>query len=374
MSKSILIVASTASHFLHFHLPYLKKFNDLGYTVHIAYGGKIQAVPEADAVHCVCFEKSILSVKNLKAADQLKKLIRVSGFDAVICHTSLAAFFTRLAVLGMRSRPVIINTVHGYLFDHRTPLPKKVLYLTAEKLTAPVTDRIITMNREDREIATRHQLARDIRFCRGMGVDFSRFSDAKELDFRRSLDFSDDDFVMIYAAEFSKRKNQQMLIRAMSLLPDRVKLILTGDGAMLQSCKELSKSLGASRRILFPGRVENMPKWYAAADLVVSASRSEGLPFHLMEAMYCGLPAVVSEVKGHTDLIVSGKNGFLFPYNDFKSFASHIRSVLADTELYKKLSRNARQSVLQYDLKTVLPETMELYLSSIQTYRKKETN
>ncbi len=52
----------------------------------------------------------------------------------------------------------------------------------------------------------------------------------------------------------------------------------------------------------------------------MSSSRSEGLPFNVMEAMARGLPAVLSDVKGHEDLVRSGENGLLFPYDDQNAF------------------------------------------------------
>ena len=104
-----------------------------------------------------------------------------------------------------------------------------------------------------------------------------------------------------------------------------------------------------------------MPLWYAAADAAVSSSRSEGLPFNIMEAMYYGLPVVASDVKGNSDLIQDGKNGFLFPYGDSSACAAQIKRLAQNRMLAQKLGEKAKLSVQPYALSNVLPQIMSQY-------------
>ena len=53
-------------------------------------------------------------------------------------------------------------------------------------------------------------------------------------------------------------------------------LLAPGQGSELEACRQLSQTLGVSHRVRFPGQVSDMPVWYAACDVVVSASRIEG--------------------------------------------------------------------------------------------------
>ena len=94
------------------------------------------------------------------------------------------------------------------------------MMLAAEKLTAPVTDRVIAMNAADYELARRERLGGRISFTDGMGVDFGKFDGADRTRARRELGFSDGQFVILCAAEFSRRKNQSMLIKAAAELPE----------------------------------------------------------------------------------------------------------------------------------------------------------
>lgn len=364
MTQHILFTASTSSHIRNFHLPYLRAFQALGYEVHVACGGPPSPLPAADRAFFLPFEKKMSSPANFQAQSQLRHLIRENQYVLVVTHTSLAAFFTRLAAAGVSPRPPVVNVSHGYLFDDETPFLKRSVLLTAEKLAAPQTDLLLTMNQYDYRAANRHRLGRRVAHIPGIGVDFSRL-DVSPLPERGALrhtyGFSPEDFVLLYAAEFSTRKNQPMLLQALPSLPRQVKLLLPGQGALLQDCQALAKSLDVAERVVFPGQIADMAPLYALADAAVSASRSEGLPFNIMESMYVGLPVVASSVKGHTDLLTDGLSGLLYPYGSIPAFCEQVARLLNAPGLGAELGRAAHEAVLPYSLDRVLPLVMEQY-------------
>ena len=364
MGGKVLFTASTYSHIVNFHLPYLRKFQEEGWTVHAACGGRSMPIPDVERVIELPFEKSMRSPNNFKAALLLRDEIRREGYDLIVTHTSLAAFFTRLALWGLKERSQVANMVHGYLFDDETPWLKRSLLLGAERWMAADTDLVLTMNRWDYETAKKYRLGHKVVNIPGIGVDFSRFDrvspDCRE-KLRKKWGVPEDAFVLIYAAEFSARKSQSVVIRAMEYLPERVWLILAGEGALREECQELARKLGLENRVLFPGQVQDIPAWYAMADAAVSASRSEGLPFNIMEAMYAGLPVIASQVKGHTDLVEDGVTGLLYPYGDERACAEQLLRLTASERLRRELSRNARENVERYGLERVLPVVWARY-------------
>lgn len=363
---AVLFTASTWSHIAHFHRPYLRAFHALGWQVHAACGGASLPIPEAGACFDVPFEKKMTAPANFRAQARLRALMAEHRYDLVITHTSLAAFFTRLAAASVRPHPAVINVAHGYLFDDGTPMVKKAVLVWAERLTASRTDLLLTMNDYDTRFARQHRLGRRVEQIPGMGVDFSRFpavSSQERLALRRQHGINADAFVLLYAAEFSPRKSQATLLRAMPLLPQRVVLALPGQGALLDECRRLAEELGAGERVIFPGYCADMAPWYAMADCAVSASRSEGLPFNIMEAMHASLPVVASAVKGHTDLVTPGQTGLLFPYGDEAAFAGAVEQLLAEPDRTAAMGRAAAQAAESYALSRVLPQVMEQYLS-----------
>lgn len=369
MDRKVLFTASTYSHIVNFHLPYLRKFREEGWIVHAACGGTPMPIPYADKVADFPLKKSMWAPGNFKAAAALRGQIRRERYDLICTHTSLAAFFTRMAFRGLKEYPQMVCMVHGYLFDDETPWLKRTLLLGAERWMAPVTDLVLTMNQWDYGAAERYRLGRKVAQVPGVGVDFSRLDgvppETRET-LRGKLGIPEEAFVMIYAAEFSARKSQGVLIRAMERLPENVVLVLAGDGALRGECEALAQRLGVADRVRFPGHIRDMGLWYAMADAAVSASRSEGLPFNIMEAMYAGLPVIASDVKGHQDLIADGGTGLLYPYGDEKACAERVWQLMGSQKLRRNLAGNAKGNVEQYGLEKVLPKLWMEYTESLE--------
>ncbi len=365
---TVLYTASTFSHIAHFHLPYLRRFQELGWRVEVACGGAYCDIPYADEILALPLEKKMTAPANFRAARMLRQRMTPGRYELVIAHTSLAAFFTRWAAKGLRHRPTIINVVHGYLFDDDTSAAKKTILTAAEKITAPETDLLLTMNDWDARWAVTHGAGSKVALIPGMGVDEERFAGTAALrgEMRRQLGLQDSDVALVYPAEFSPRKNQSLLLRALPRLPENVKLLLPGQGALLECCKALAETLGVTHRVTFPGQVTDIPAWLAAADIAVTSSRSEGLPFNVMEAMVCALPTVAADVKGHDDLIEDGVTGALYPCDDENGFVQAVLPLIESGELRRQMGSAAKRAVAPYTLTQALPVVMDTYLSALQ--------
>ena len=95
----------------------------------------------------------------------------------------------------------------------------------------------------------------------------------------------------------------------------------------------------------------------------MSTSRSEGLPFNIMEAMHYGLPIIATQVKGHTDLLEDGVSGLLFPFGDSEVLAQQANKLVSQPEFAGALGQTAAGEVALRYLENVLPEVMKLYTS-----------
>ena len=371
----ILYAASTFGHIRSFHVPYIKEMIARGHEVDIAGSGSAEGLPAGAGVIELDFEKKMQSPVNFKTAQRLTGLMKKSEYDLVIVHTSLAAFFVRLAVrkLPASERPYVINVVHGYLFDEKAPFLKRRILLTAEKIMASFTDRIIVMNEEDFGIAKKYRLCKsdsEIYKIAGFGYDSKRFrlSQIDDMAIDTDTDNYPQQFRLIYAAEFSSRKNQAFLLRVLKELETAdpsidYHLTLAGRGTKLESCKALAAELGIENKVEFPGFINNIEDFYSKSDLSISSSRSEGLPFNIMESLACGLPVVATKVKGHADLVHPGENGELYEYGDIAGCVAAIiktRKGLADGTYTPQKITNGIEG---YALDAVIESNLNLMLN-----------
>ena len=293
----VLYCASTSSHLTNFHLPYIQWLSENGCEV-ATLTNDGQAVPFAANSDKAGFTKKLFSPQNVRGILEVKRKLTKSRYTIVVTNTTLAGAVVRAAVrlLPKQNRPKVLHICHGFLFNNKDGL-KKWLYLMPERVCAKVTDVFAVMNRESEGIATRYKLGKQIVFTHGMGLDAARFSAAET---------AGGIFKFVYIAEFSARKNQSALIKAFAKAADKMpdaRLVLAGDGAMLDECKQLAHDLCIAERADFPGYVADVPALLKSSDVAVSTSRYEGLPFNIMEAMASGMPVVASDIAGHSDLL-----------------------------------------------------------------------
>lgn len=328
----ILISASSMVHINNFHKPYIEEFKKRGNETLILSSGE-------GADFNVPFRKSIFSLKNLVLLSKIRKILKKEKFDVVYLHTSLSAFLVRLAMKGMKNRPYVINTVHGYLFSKETSKFKRAIYLFCERLVKKQTDDIVTMNSEDYEIATKNKLCKNKVFsCNGMGVILPSLSEIQKT--------TSDKTRLVFVGEISKRKNQAFLVKALKNLP-HCTLTLVGDGRERKAIETLAKKLNVFNQLTITGFTKNIYYYLMNSDIYVCASKIEGLPFNIMEAMHAGLPIVASDIKGNSDLL---PDECLYKLNDEEAYVNAIAK-----------ARKQEFSLDRYKLERVLEENMKIY-------------
>lgn len=337
----------------------------MGYEVHVAVNEQFP-IQWADQVFALPFYKSLISPKNILAILRARKLLSSQNYEKICTNTTLAGIIIRMAALHLKIHPRIYHIVHGYLFNLDSGF-KKYLYLFFEKIVVCVTDVIMTMNREDFEIAKKYKLYKSgLFYINGMGVDPSRISSPslQEKNGKKlHLGFSPEDFLFIYAAEFSKRKNQKLVIKAFAKCElKKAHLLLAGDGKKLNECKQFAKQLGQTDKIHFLGYVKDVLSYYMASDAVVSTSHIEGMPFNIIEAIGCSLPVVVSDIKGHRELVGQAINGLLFKDQNERELITCLKKIYAMSSEQRLLFGKAgKQKSTIFLLPNVFEQIMNIY-------------
>ncbi|OXM85224.1 glycosyltransferase family 4 protein [Paenibacillus rigui] len=368
MKKKVLFCATMDVHFKAFHLPYMKWFQEQGWEVHVAANGTME-LPYVDQRHVLPIQRSPFKWLNKKAYHELKSIIEHHGFDMLHCHTPMGGVLARLAARKARKRGTkVIYTAHGFHFCKGAPLLNWLVYYPIEKLLSYVTHCLITINEEDYKLAVRRRFRSErIERVHGVGVDTERFKplpESAKYEERNRLGYKSDDFLMFYAAEFNRNKNQQLLIHALALIKDEVpqaKLLLAGAGPLQQSCRELAVSLGVGSMVEFLGYRNDIDRLLPLCDIAVSTSLREGLPVNIMEAMACGLPVVATENRGHSELIKHQVNGYVIQGLDTGNFAARLRELAQSQRLRRQLGLENRRLITKYSLEQVGRELTGIY-------------
>ncbi len=365
--KRILICASRVSHILNFHLPYISLLKERGYIVDIAAQGKTDETL-FDNSYDIRYVKNPLSPQNLKTISRLKKLMKENRYTAVYSNSTLAGAAMRMAVKQLgKSRPYCIHISHGYMFDDKKSL-RSVIYRTAEKMTAGVTDTLIVMNSEDKRLAEKYKLGKSIYYTCGMGLCTDKLPPVDRETrsvIRKSLGAEGDDLIFLCVGEFSSRKNQTLLINALekAVKQDRhCMLVFAGEGSTLEECRRLVNKYELETNTRFLGHVKNVNSLYRSADVLISGAKMEGLPFNVMEALYCGMPVIASDIKGHSDLVRNGFNGLLFSLDTLDpagQAAQLMNKLMTDRKYLRTLRSNAALDE-KYTIDSVKPQLIKL--------------
>ncbi|MCH5293109.1 MAG: glycosyltransferase family 4 protein [Treponema sp.] len=186
----------------------------------------------------------------------------------------------------------------------------------------------------------------------GVGVDLSRFrpaTEAERSDLRRAHGFSDDDFILLYVAEFIPRKNHKLLFDILPGLKERIpglKVVLCGKGRLLDYYRDFASRRGMVY-VTFTGYTNEVAEWCQLADVHISTSVQEGQGLNLVEAMACGLPLVASDIRGHRDVIAGFEGGILCDLSAPRSFADAVLLLEKNAALRAEISvRNVERARL----------------------------
>lgn len=374
--KKVLFVATVVkTHMMQFHIPYLKMFQEMGWETAVASKNDYEnpedcVIPYCDTYYDIPFARLPWKRSNIQSYKMLKQIIDEGNYDIIHCHTPVGAMIARLAALSARKKGTkVIYTAHGFHFFKGAPLLNWLLFYPAEWLLAPVTDVLITINKEDYARALKQLRAKCVEYVPGVGINTAKF---RELTIdreakRQSLGYGEDDFLLLTVAEMTANKNHITILKALALLKERGELdnmhyLICGRGEMWASLEESAKELGIFDHVNFLGYRTDAPELYKASDLFLFVTLREGLSVALMEAMSSGMPIICAKIRGNTDLIDDHVSG-VFSENSPEAVAEHILQLYRNTEKRKALGQAALEKALQFDEKNVLQQVKDIYLS-----------
>lgn len=299
---------------------------------------------------------------------------RKHEFDIVHTHTPFTVGYVGLRWAESHNLPIV--TTYHTLYDryaHYIPLPRRYVRFKIAKHTNfyyNAVDHVITPSEAATKWLQRHSVHTPVTVV-PTGVPAPVFH--SRADVRVALGAGPDERILLYAGRIAREKNLGTLFDAVALAfrEDRsLRLWLVGDGPFRSEAMGMVRSLGIGDRVRFVGYVprDEVDRYYAAADLFVFASITETQGLVVQEAMSYGLPSIVVAGGGASASLVAGENGFVVK-NEAREFANHILRVLADEELYVRLSDGARRSVRGHTTADMAARVLNIYRNAIDVKR-----
>lgn len=365
--KKILFVATISGHFYYFHLHVFKYFKEQGWQVDVAAHGDID-LPFCDNRYEIPIARKPFDKSNLAAYKELKKIIEENNYDIIHCHTPMGGVLTRLAARRQRKKgTAVIYTAHGFHFFKGASFKNWLVYYPIEYFLSRITDCLITINSEDYSFAQSRLKAGRTERVNGVGYNDERyfpFPAERKMQLKAEKGYDREEKLLIYVAELNLNKNQGMLIDLLARLRKKginARLLLAGTDNFNGAYREKAEKEGVSDFVEFLGQREDIDELLNVSDVAVASSLREGLPVNIMEALACGLPAVVTDNRGHRELVEDGVNGYIVSPDDVDGMTEKTERLLSDEALYKKMSSDAAAKIIPYSKTSVLPGLVDIY-------------
>ena len=275
-----------------------------------------------------------------KAIANIRELVQRTGVDVVHAHGYKADIY---AFLALRASGVsLVSTCHNWIdFDRKTSL-----YGTLDRLVLRGYTRVVAVSDEVRQRLLKSGVkANRVSMIRN-GIDLRPF-DRASAAVKRELGW-DADRIVGFVGRLSREKGADIFLdaaaRVLAQCPD-TKFVIAGDGPERAELDTLIDKLGLRESVRMLGRCSDMPALYASLDIMVSASRTEGLPIAILEGMASRLALVATAVGDVPTVIRDGHTGVLAPVENPESLAAAVIELLRDSAKREQLGSAARQLV-----------------------------
>ena len=290
----------------------------------------------------------------------LRNLVRSGDFDVVHVHSPLPGSVARLIVRTMpkSTRPAVVCTEHNTWSTHH------VLTRWANRLTGRWDAADIAVTEESR-LSMRGPMAERAETLLH-GIDVAPIARQREerTTTRTELGLDPHEIVIGTVANFREQKDYPNLLAAAKLLADRgvtARIVAVGQGPLEAEMRTLCTELGLNDRVILTGFRADATRVMGACDIFTLASKWEGLPVALMEALALGLAVVATRVGGVAESMHDGVDALLVPAGNPTALADAWQTVATDTALRQHLASAARTRAAEFDVTRAVRRLEQVY-------------
>lgn len=284
----------------------------------------------------------------------LFRTIKEHKIDIIHSHGRGAGIYSR--ILGLMAGKPVVHTFHGFHYQHLKPL-SRWLYLGSEKLLANFTGIFIHVSESEKISCLNARIvSKNKVVVVPNGIRIPAF--AERIPNKGKL-------TLVNISRLAPEKGVDVLLDIVKSLSAQYRdfsMIVVGDGPDRANLEQKALALGIEKYVSFLGFKTDVSGILASADIYVSASRGEGMPLTILEAMASSLPVIASDVVGNRDLVIHGKTGFLFDMKKPEEAVDYILKLTNDASLYKVLATKAYQQVAKnYSVDKMCERVKDIY-------------
>lgn len=314
--------------------------------------------------------KNPFAKENLNAYRNIKNLIEKEKYDVIHCHTPIAGFITRMAARKFRKRgTIVIYTTHGFSFTHLSSKKEWIVYYYLEKFASLFTDLIITINNEDYENA-KSMFCKNIKLINGVGVETNKYCivDINVDEYKQKIGIPKDKIIVLSVGELSKRKNHQIIIKALGEIKNKNDYcyVICGreiaKSGITANLKKLAQTYNVNLILL--GHRSDIPEIIHCSDIGAIPSIREGLGLAGIQSLSAGVPLVGTEVQGIKEYIIPGKTGFLCNPYDIQGYKEAILK-LSNTDLRNNMKNKCIEIAKCFDVSISYNQMRRIYTSML---------
>lgn len=311
-------------------------------------------------------------VRDLRAYFSLAREFRRSRFTLVHTHSSKAGILGRLAACAA-GVPLRVHSVHGWGITPDTGAVTRHIFLRLERLAAARSHLLcpVSLAVRDAGLAWGIGSPAQYRVIHG-GIEIPPPpSDTDRRRARAELDLPLGALVLGTIGRLDDAKDPTGLLTAtLPLLRERTDafLVFVGDGKLREPLEREIAAAGCASRVRLAGRRPAAARLAAAFDIFVLASRWEGFPLVVIEAMAAGCPVVAYDVAGVREALVDGETGHLVPAGDGRIWHERLATLAASPPLRARMGAAGRRSATErFSQDRMLRDTETLYQQLLES-------
>ncbi len=254
---------------------------------------------------------------DLKPVLQLRKLIKTEQPNTIFCINFYSYLVSRCAMFGLKTKAKRIVSYHSTI--HVTRKEHFLHKLYAKLLTK--RDSVVTVSTNQAKYTAEEYKISPTKFQtihNGINVDYWQPSANGSIgtEIRKRYNIPPDAKVIVMTAALRIEKNHTGAVKALHLLHteynQKAYLLMVGDGVMKESIMSLAKELNLQDYVKITGMQKDVKPYYQASDLFTLCSTSvETFSIAALEAMACGLPCVLTDIGGASEMVNNGQNGYI---------------------------------------------------------------